>query len=130
MKLTDIKGERALDVLADIIEPIANMASDEAVSVLFKGKKTDNESNKDYTIRQIKKHLPYLLKAHKKNLIAVFAALDGEEPEKYVEKMNILTIPIRLFEVLSDEALLELFTSAALTKGAFSSSAASATLDE
>ena len=28
MKLSDIKGERTLDVIADIIDPIANIAED------------------------------------------------------------------------------------------------------
>lgn len=32
MKLSDIKGERTLEVIADIINPIANIAEDETAS--------------------------------------------------------------------------------------------------
>ena len=36
MRLSDIKGDRVFDVIADIIDPIANIASDETASALFK----------------------------------------------------------------------------------------------
>ncbi len=39
MRLSDIKGERTLDVIADIIDPIANIAEDEVASDLFKREK-------------------------------------------------------------------------------------------
>ena len=45
MKLSDIKGERTLDVIAEIIEHIANIAADQTAAALFqrqrcpKGKK-------------------------------------------------------------------------------------------
>ena len=35
MKLSDIKGERTLDVIAEIIEPIANIAADQTAAALF-----------------------------------------------------------------------------------------------
>ena len=36
MKLSDIKGDRVLDVIADIIDPIANMVQDKDVAAMFK----------------------------------------------------------------------------------------------
>ena len=39
MRLSDIKGERTLDVIAEIIEPIANIAEDEAAAELFRREK-------------------------------------------------------------------------------------------
>ena len=36
MKLSDIKGERAMDVAADLILPISNIASDEDAADLFR----------------------------------------------------------------------------------------------
>ena len=38
MKLSDIKGERTLDVIAEIIDPVANIAEDKAASDLFQKK--------------------------------------------------------------------------------------------
>ena len=39
MRLSDVKGERTLDVIADIIDPIANIAEDKEASELFTRKK-------------------------------------------------------------------------------------------
>ena len=39
MRLSDIQGERVFDVIADIIDPIANIAEDNAASALFKREK-------------------------------------------------------------------------------------------
>ena len=35
MKLSDIKGERTLDVIAELIDPISNIASDKVAADLF-----------------------------------------------------------------------------------------------
>ena len=39
MKLSAIHGERVFDVIADIIEPIANIAGDEKASAMFRREK-------------------------------------------------------------------------------------------
>ena len=36
MRLSDIQGERVFDVIADIIDPIANIAEDDAASAMFR----------------------------------------------------------------------------------------------
>lgn len=58
MKLSDIKGERTLDVIAEIIEPIANIAADQTAAALFqrqrcpKGKKP-----KEFMLERVKNPL-------------------------------------------------------------------------
>ena len=39
MKLSKIKGERVFDVIADIINPIANIAEDKEAAALFQRQK-------------------------------------------------------------------------------------------
>ena len=39
MKLSDIQGDRVFDVIADIIDPIANIAEDEKASAMFRREK-------------------------------------------------------------------------------------------
>ena len=39
MRLSDIKGDRTLEVIAEIIDPIANIAEDEEASAMFKREK-------------------------------------------------------------------------------------------
>ena len=109
MKLSDIKGERAVEVIADLIEPIANIASDKECADLFSVKPVNGE-NKNVTARKhLVKKVPLLLKTHKRDVIKIIATIDG----KSVEEMNLFSITAALIGIVQDEALIELFTSAA-----------------
>lgn len=123
MRLSDIKGERTLDVLADIIEPIANIAEDENAAKLFKREKLPKGmSAKKYLLDRAKKSAPALLNSHKSDIIAIFAAIEGTSAEDYAESLNPIKLINDLVELLSDKTFTTLFISAQ-SSGSSSSSA-------
>ena len=78
MRLSDIKGDRTLDVIADIIDPIANIAEDSAAAALFHREKLpEGETPKGFMLQRVRKHLPQLLKGHKGDIIAILAAIES-----------------------------------------------------
>lgn len=95
-KLSEIKGEGALDVLADVLEPFSEIVSDEEFvkSVRAGGK----------TRLQIAK---YLLKSHNKSIIEILKILSGEN----VEECSMPQILMMVLSALNDKELLSLFTS-------------------
>lgn len=107
MKLSEFKGEAALDLLADIIEPAAEILADKEVSDAYK-----NGEKKIAVVKTI-------IKNHKKEVIEILAAMEGVPVEEY--SCNVLTLPIKLLEILNDKEFLEFFTSAGQTEGAKSS---------
>ena len=109
MKLSEIKGERAIEVIADLIEPIANIASDKDCADLFSVKPVKGEDKNATARKHIVKKVPVLLKTHKRDVIQVIATLDG----KSIDDMNLFSITAALIGIVQDEALIELFTSAA-----------------
>ena len=109
MKLSEIKGERAVEVIADLIEPIANIASDKDCSDLFSVKPVKGEDAKTTARKHLVKKVPMLLKSHKRDVIQIIATLDG----KSIDDMNLFSITAALIGMVQDEALIELFTSAA-----------------
>ena len=109
MKLSDIKGERAVEVIADLIESIANIASDKECADLFSVKPVSGEDKKVTARKHLVKKVPTLLKSHKRDVIKIIATLDG----KSVDDMNLFSITAALIGFVQDEALIELFTSAA-----------------
>jgi hypothetical protein len=109
MKLSDIKGERAIEVIADLIEPIANIASDKECADLFSVKPVRDEDKKVTARKHIVKKVPLLLKTHKRDVIQIVATLDS----KTIDDMNLFSITAALIGIVQDEALIELFTSAA-----------------
>ena len=95
MKLSDYKGEAALDILADLIEPIGDIAGDKEVANLLREKK-------------VAKAVKVAIKNHKRSVIEVLAVLDGEDPNNYTP--SVFALPAKLLEILNDPEFLSLFT--------------------
>lgn len=94
MKLSDLKGEAALDALADMIEPASEIMTDtKFVQFIREGNKL--------------KAVQYAIKNHKKAIIAIMAASEGASPEEY--EINLVSLPKKLLEVFNDPEIVDLF---------------------
>lgn len=110
MKLSDIKGERTLEVVADIIEPIANIAADEDAAALFKKEKLpEGKSVREFLIERLTRSLPALLKGHKHDVIRILATIEGVSPGEYGDELNLAKLLQDITELLNDEAFIALF---------------------
>lgn len=113
MRLSDVKGERTLDVIADIIDPVANIAESDAAKALFKKEKLpEGVSGHAFAIQRIRKTIPALLKTNKRDLLTILAVIDGKPYEEFVEGMNLVSLTRDLIELLSDSTFIELFMQA------------------
>ena len=113
MRLSDIKGDRVFDVIADIIDPIANIASDETASALFKREKLpEGMTAKEFLLERARKAVPALLKGHKSDIITVLATIDGVSADDYRSSLTLAKLMQDTAELLTDEDFGELFISA------------------
>jgi hypothetical protein len=94
MRLSEIKGEKAIEVAADLLEQIEK---------LIKDPKFSKEAHKSYMSA-----VRYSMKAHPKIMIRILAILDQEDPKTY--EVNLLTLPKKIAEIASDPELQDLFT--------------------
>ena len=101
MRLSDFKGEEALDVLADIIEPLTLILADSEIQKLAKS------GEKVPPIKYVKP----AIKNHKKEIIEVLARLDNKSVEEYSKTMNLLTLPKQVLDLISDPEVQSLFHS-------------------
>lgn len=119
MKLSDIKGDRVLDVIADIIDPIANMVQDKDVAAMFeRGAVPDGMEARDFFAQRMRKGLPVLLKGHKADIIAAMAAIEGVTPEQYAASLDFPKLFTDVMELMTDDALLDFLSSSETGKGA------------
>ena len=109
MKLSDIKGERALEVMADLIDPMTEIAQDKILVGLLR-------------MRNIKEAVKLGLRNHRKCMLEILAILNQQDPETY--EPNLVEIPKMLLELLNDKELLDLFSSQAEQTNETSSSSA------
>lgn len=113
MRLSDIKGDRVFDVIADIIDPIANIASDETASAIFKREKLpEGMTAKAFLLERARKAVPALLKGHKSDIITVLATIEGTSADDYRASLTLAKLMQDMSELLTDEAFGELFISA------------------
>lgn len=127
MKLSDIKGDRVLDVIADIIDPIANMVQDGDVAAMFRREAVpEGMEARDFFAERMRKGLPVLLKGHKADIIAVMAAIEGVTPEQYAESLDFPKLFTDVMELLTDGAFLDFLSSPETGKGAGAPGSASA----
>ena len=113
MRLSDIKGDRTLEVIAEIIAPIANIAEDEEASAMFKREKLpDGMTAKKFLMKRVRKSLPVLLKGHKEDIILILSAIDGSDPMEYSRTLNLVKLVKDCTDLLTDEVFMQLFISA------------------
>lgn len=130
MKLSDIKGDRVLDVIADIIDPIANMVQDKDVAAMFKREAVpEGMDANDFFAKRMCKGLPVLLKGHKADIIAVMAAIEGVTPEQYAASLDFPKLFTDVMELVTDNAFLDFLSSQETGKDADAPGSASASFE-
>ena len=116
MKLSDFKGDEALDVLAEIIEPLTIILADKDIQELSKQKNTP-----------ALKYVKPMLKNHKKEVIEVLARLENKSVEEYKKSLNLVTLPIQVLELVNDPEVQSLFHSQEQSNSTSSASSSPAT---
>ena len=103
MRISDYKGEKALYKLAEMLEPITVIMTDEEVK--------NNLRKKSGRMAAVKA----MISKHAHAVIEIFGILDDvdmtKDYDKYAETVTLVTLPKRLLEILNDPDLMELFYS-------------------
>lgn len=104
MRLSDVRGDRTLDVIADLIDPISEIASDEEAVALFRREKVpEGVEPRDFFVKRARKAAPALLKGHKQQVIQILATIEGTDPEEYAESLNLAKLLRDLVDLMTDE---------------------------
>ena len=96
-KISEIKGEDALDVLAELIDPFSDIAADQLMVFYLRSDK------RAFAVKQA-------LKAHKKAVLKILATLEGKDVETY--SPSLIELPMMLLELLNDPDVVAVFRSA------------------
>lgn len=100
--LADVKGDAALDLVADLIDPVTEIMSDPVVAAAYRGTEKEPGSKA--------KAIKVAIKTHKKAVTTILALMDEEDPKTY--EPSAMVIPVRLLQILNDPDMNSLFTSA------------------
>lgn len=110
MKLSEIKGERVFDVIADMIDPISKIAEDKDAARMFKREKCpEGMEPREFAIQKIKKSMPSLIKNHKRELCEILGAIEGTDPKEYMDNVTLLKLMKDVVELLNDDEFTAFF---------------------
>lgn len=109
MKLNEIKNEKAIEMLADMFDPIIEIASDEEV---VSAARSNNK------IQMVK----HILKGHSRAIFELMAMTDGVPVDEY--ECDVLTLPVKLLELFNRPEFAFLFQSQGQKTGETSSGSA------
>ena len=108
MRLSEIKGERVFDVIADIIEPACSIAQDKDAAEIFdrSANRPDGMTETEFALQRIKRAVPKLMRTHKDDLVAILSAIEGVSAEEYLDGLTMPKLIQGVYEILTDEDLL------------------------
>lgn len=110
MKLSEIKGERVFDVIADIIDPITSIALDEEARKIFERKQCPEDMDGwEFFLSRLRESLPTLIRGHKRDLCVIMAAMEDKSVEEYVKEMTLPSLTANLVELLTDQEFSSFF---------------------
>lgn len=113
-KILDARGDEALDVLADLLDPVTEIAQDADISGMMKegGKAT------------VAQFAAAVLRKHKPAVIRIMAVDDGKTVEEESKLLSVATIPLRLMGILNNPAIKKMLFGVAETSGSADGSSA------
>lgn len=110
MRLSEIKGEKALDMLVDLIDPVTLICADQEFVKLC----VSNAA----PIKIVR----LLMQNHKKEVLRILAILNEEDPETY--NPSLIALPKMLMDLVKDPEVMDLFHSQDQMTGGESSGSA------
>jgi hypothetical protein len=111
MKLSDVKGERTFEVIADIIGPISTIAADEDAMRLFNtGDKPDDMTNWQWFIERARTSVPVLMRNYSDEFCQIMSAIEGTDKDEYKEGLSIPKLLSDVISLVTDSELVTFFS--------------------
>lgn len=97
MRLSDYKNEAALELFADMMDPVGRILADEEIKAAFSAQPIDKAGV-----------VKMLMKKRSAEVLEILRLIDGGNPDTW--EISFLQIPVKLMELISDSEVLMLFT--------------------
>jgi len=107
MKLSDVKGERSADVVADVIAFVCALGSEDEINALLTPRKGKKVNNAEFA----RSFYPTVFKKYKKELYEALGSIEGCGAKEYAAKTNPATLFNDFADLMADPMFQELFPS-------------------
>lgn len=110
MRLSDIKGKRVLEVIAELVVPIATISQDDEAAEMFRSKPVpEGLTAASFTAQRIKQSVPVILRKYNDEIIHIMATLNGVSDAEYSDGLTIVSLMKDINDVVTDPAFAQLF---------------------
>lgn len=103
LQLSEIKGEKSMDILAEIIGPVTNIATDKKAAELFGRKPLPEDMTiTEYVMTRIRAAFPALIKTHKKDLVKILSTLNEMSEAEYKKQLTMESMIVDMTTLITD----------------------------
>lgn len=111
MKLSEIRGERVFDVLADVITPVATIARDDDAMKLFSAEgKPEDMSAWEWFVERATVAMPVILKTYRNEICQIMATVNDVPVDEYVEGITIQKLLRDTIDLVTDSEFISFFS--------------------
>lgn len=104
MKLSEVKGERVFDVIAELVKPVASIMKDESVTEIFQKKELpEGMTPVQFFASRAESAIPALLVGHRADMVAIMCSIKGITEEECFEDMTLASFVKDFVELFEDE---------------------------
>lgn len=100
-KLSEIRDDEAMDALAEILDPVVNLAKNEKFKIAIRGDKKKNI--KPNRLEAVK----IAMTENRRDIVTIMAVLEGEKVEDF--HYNMITLPKMILDLLNDKEMIDFF---------------------
>ena len=100
-KLSEIRDDEAMDALAEILDPVVNLAKNEKFKLAIRGDKKKNI--KPNRLEAVK----IAMTENRRDIVTIMAVLEGEKVEDF--HYNMITLPKMILDLLNDKEMIDFF---------------------
>lgn len=112
MRLSEVKGPQAIEVIADLVEPVAEIAQSDGFKGMFEKRELpEGMEPTEFFLSRVKASLPKLLKENEPQLVAILAAVNGKEPKEYEADMTPYSVLADAMALITDKAFVDFLSS-------------------
>lgn len=109
-KLSKINGKRSVEVIADLLGPLAVLSNDpDGVGLLSRKNKPEGMNYQQFFMYRVAKHTPGLMKNHESTMLSILSTINGVTEEEYSSNLTPNSLLGDVMDLAGDACVADLF---------------------
>lgn len=112
MRLSEVKGQRSLEVIADLVEPVMGLTQGNGFKGMFEKRELpEGVEPGEFFAQRVKDSLPTLIREQGGQIVEILAIVNGVDKREYEESMTPFSLMSDALALITDKAFVDFLSS-------------------